>query len=142
MNKKGLQLDKYLIGFIIFSAIMVGTLYILNGTITDYELNNITTDEFNDTYDKINETYDLSQDIKNATVGGDIEGGDQSWDSLIKSSYSGITLVTGTFSMIGTVAKEIVEVVGIPPFFLQLAFAAITILVIFAIIFMIFRFKG
>lgn len=137
-----MRLDKFLMAFVVFSLIVVtGTLIIgnINTNYSDVGVN-MSTDDFNDTYNTIDQMYNISQDMKNQTYGGDIEDGD-ALDSAISGSYSAIRMVRNTFKLIGDIINDVAEVVGVPAYFITFAMTALTILIVFALIYLILRFR-
>jgi len=138
-----MQLDKYLIGFVVFSLFIVGSLFIVNDINTNYPNANISTTQFNETYNKIDETYNLQDDINDDMLDSPILGADESWSSSVKNSYTAVrTGVTGSFGLIITILQELSKTIGVPAFVITLALTAIGIAVIFSFIYLIFRFKG
>jgi len=137
-----MKLDKYLIGFVVFVFIFFGMLGLVNNINQNYDAN-IETKEFNETFNIINETYTLEQDIDESMLGGDVEGADQSWESLVKNSYTSIRKsVTGSFKIVFAVTGELAKILGLPQWVITLTLTAIGLSVIFAFIFLIFRFRG
>ena len=140
-----MRIDQFLIGILCISVIIVAGVLVWGNTIDNYDLNTTTTSEganFSGVYDTIDATYNLSQDMKSQTLEGEIEGADESWESMAKGSYGAVRLVKNSFALIGDILDAIARQVGIPSFFIKAAMTAISILVIFAIIYLVFRFKG
>ena len=139
-----MKLDSFLISLLVFSVFVVGGSLIWGNMIDTYDLNTTTTSvgaNFSDVYNVIDDSYDISQDMKNHTLGAEIEGSDQSWESLVKGSYSAIRLIKNSFTLVGNIMDEIAMALGIPSFFIKAGLVAITISILFAIIYLVFGFK-
>lgn len=140
-----MRLDQFLLGILCISVFLVGGVLIWGNTIDTYDINTTITSEganFSDVYDTIDSTYNLSQDMKAQTLEGDLEGGDESWESMAKGSYSAVRLIKNSFSLIGDILDAVARQIGIPSFFIKAAMTAIAIIIIFGIIYLVFRFKG
>ncbi len=135
-----MQLDKYLVTFILFSLFVVGGYFVLGDLADNYDI--VVDEEYESVYNTMNETFAVSQDIKDDVLGGEVEGGDASWESLIKSSYSALRLVRSSFSLIGNILNTLARELNIPTFIVTFALTALLITILFAIIYLIFRFKG
>ena len=143
-----MQLDKFLIGLLIIGLVIFAGVGIITDADNNYNDFNLTAGEnaefagvYAEAANIINETYNIAEGVKNETLGGDVDE-DESWDSMIKGGYSAIRLVTGSFGLTVSILREIQNVLGFPSYFIDVAFAVMVILVIFALIFLIFRFKG
>ncbi len=136
-----MRLDHFIYGTILFSLIVVGGTLMFEDMINTYDINE-TTDRFDDVYNITGDLYDISQDMKNDTISGEVEGADQSWESLVKGAYSAITLVTGSFNLIGKIVDDVAEEIGVPPLFRKVAMTILLVAIIFAIIYLVFRFKN
>lgn len=134
-----MKLDSFLIGFVLFSVFIVGGVFLIGGVNTAYNYD-ISTSEFNETYDVIDDMYDLSQDMKGQTLDADIDD-TESWESMTKGSYSAVRLVKNTFALFGQIAEDIGSVLHIPPFFVKFAMTALTISIIFGVIYLFMRFR-
>ena len=96
---------------------------------------------YSNAQDILDETYDTAEGVKNKTLGGELDE-TTTWESMLTGGYSAIRLVTGSFGLITAVLTTISDEVGIPPYFITVAFTIVVILVIFGLIYLIFRFKG
>ena len=134
-----MRIDNYLIGFIIFSVIIVTGVFIVRDVNTNYNVS-VSTDDFNDTYNTIDDMYDIGSGMKSHTLDADISES-ESWESMTKGSYSAIRLVSGTFTLIGNIINDIAETLKIPAYFVKFALAALIIAVVFGIIYIFIRFK-
>ena len=87
------------------------------------------------------ELYDVSSSMHNKLITNDIDLGSTE-DSMFKGSFSAIRLVTSPISLISNTMNEISISVGIPPIFKILAFTALILTVMFAIIYLVFRVRS
>lgn len=133
-----MKLDKFILGLLAFSFMVVASLFVFVDMQTEYNVS-VSGEYFNDTYNKIDDTYNLSQDIQDDVLNAEIEGADQSWDSMVKSSYSAVRLIGRTFSLVGTMVESVVNAVGIPGWIIKFIMTAVAVMVIFAIIYLLFR---
>lgn len=132
-------LDKFVVAFITFSLFIVAGTFIVTNVNTNYD-GNVNTSEFSGTYDVIDEMYNISQDMKGQTIDADIND-DESWESMTKGSYSAVRLVKNTFKLIGQIIEDIADVLHVPQFFVVFAITALTVTIIFAVIFLFMRFR-
>lgn len=136
-----MELDKFLLGILVFTAIVVGGVLII-GNINDnyhtYMPTNLSTDDFGDVYDTTDEIYNLSQDMKDGVFGDDVEEEDTA-DTMFKGGYKTIRFISASFGLIGDIVNAIATKIGIPQVFVALALAALTISIIFGIIMIVFR---
>lgn len=138
-----MKIESFLVGFVIFSLFIVGGVFIIRDINTSYAGildENISTSDFNNTYNTIDKMYNISQDQKEEVIGGDLES-----SSITESSYKGtltaVRMVRSTFTLMGDIIQDISSTLGVPPFFIQSALTALTIIVIFGIVTIILRFK-
>ena len=75
-------------------------------------------------------------------IDADVEGADQSWESLVKGTYSAIRLVRNSFTIVGGIMNAMAREIGIPLIFVYSATTILLVSIIFSIIYLIFRFKG
>lgn len=136
-----MELDKFLIGLLVFTAIIVGgTLIIanLNDNYGDVMEDNLSTSDFGDVYDTTDDIYEISQDMKGSMLGGEVDA-DATEDSMFKGTYKTLRFIQNSFSLVGDIISAVATRLGIPSFFVTLALAALTILIIFGIIYLILR---
>lgn len=137
-----MRLDKFLLAMLCFSVFIIGAMLIWGDTVTNYNVTENVSDSFSGVYDTIDDTYDLSQDMKSHTLEGEIAGGDESWESMAKGSYSAIRMIKNSFTLVGDIIDAIAREVGVPSFFIKAAMTALTILILFAIIYLVFRYQN
>lgn len=137
----GFRLDSFVISVILFTFLMTSFTLIWNNTTDNYNVT-ITDDKFSSVYDVSSDMYNYSQDINKKMLEGEIEGGDESWESSVKNSYSAIRLIKDSFTIVHEIFKEVGKTLGVPPFVVGIAITLLTVSIIFSIIYLIFRFKG
>lgn len=133
-----MKLHEYLLGFVIFTAVVSMGVGILVDVNEHYDTNISTTEykEFNQT----GEAYNLSKEMYDQTLEGDISE-DESWESMSKGAYSGARLVKNSPTMFFSIIESIATYLKIPSFFVVLAGIALIISIVFAIIYLIRGFK-
>lgn len=134
-----MKLDQYLMGFIIFSLIVVSGVLIIQDVNTNYDLD-MSTEEFNSTYNTIDSMYNISQDQNDDVLGQEIDEEDPI-DSAVTGSYSAIRLIYSTYDLIGNIIRDIASTLHIPAFFITFALTALTISIMFGIIYLFVRFR-
>ena len=142
-----MQLDKFLIALLIFSAVVLTGVLMIGDINNSY---NKTNDNYSDTYFTnisnkseaiLDSLYSVSLDMKDDTLGADVEE-DSTEDSMFKGSFSAIRLVKDSFGLVGNVMTVLEDAIGVPKMFIGLTMTAISILVIFSLIYLVFRFKS
>lgn len=135
-----MELDKFLIGILVFTAIIVGGTLIIGDINTNYGFTgtNISTSEFSNVYDTTDDIYNLSQDMKDSVIGTEVEE-DATEDSMFKGVYKTLRFIQNSFSLVGDIINAIAIEIGVPSFFITLALAALAISITFALIYIIFR---
>lgn len=135
-----MELDKFIIGLLVFTAVVVGGALIIGNLNDNYAFagTNISTNDFNEVYDTTDAIYNLSSDMKGAVLGGEVIEGTTE-DSMFKGIYKAIRFITGSFKLVGDIINATATKLGIPSFFVVLALAALSISIIFSIIYIIFR---
>lgn len=133
-----MRLDAFIIGLIVTSFMIVSGSLIWGDMINNYEVN-ATTDDFGEVYDIINDTYDLGQDMKEHTLEGDLESGDESWESMAKGSYSAVRMTRNTFTLTGNILNAVADRIGVHPFVVKFILSMIVVAIVFAVIYLVFR---
>lgn len=136
-----MELDKFLLGLLVFTAIVIGGVLIIgnsNENYHEYMSNNISTSDYAELQNNTNALYDMSQDMKDSTFGGELDE-DATEDSMYKGGYKTIRFISSSFSLVGNIIEAIAIKIGIPQVFITLALAALTISIIFGIVMIIFR---
>ena len=139
-----MRLDKLLIGIAIFVLFITGGLAIMfgfrnqSGIFDDYNVN-ASDSYFSNITKDINEVYDISKDVKADMIEKEISK-EESWQDMVLGGYSAFKTYISTFGLAGRIITATTMVLGIPPFFAYFAMTIISLLVIFTIIYTIFRF--
>ena len=135
-----MEIDKFIIGLLVFTAIVVGGTLIIGNLNTNYAFAgaNISTDDFSDVYDTTDEIYNMSNDMKGSVLGGEVTEGTTE-DSMFKGVYKALRFVLASFKLVGDIINATATKLGIPKFFVVLALAALAISIIFSIIYILFR---
>ncbi len=137
------QLDKFVISLMLLGLIvLVGALVIgdVNNTYSDYGAN-MTAEDFNDTYNKINELFEITEGMQNDTFGGEIDSGGDELDSAIGGSYSALRLIRNTFGLFRAMVTDAADLFKVNPIFITFAIAIVIALIVFAIIYLVLRFR-
>lgn len=136
-----MELDKFLLGLLVFTAVVVGGTLIIgnfNENYNDVMKENISTSDFSSVYDTTDEIYNISQDMKDGIIGGEVDE-DATEDSMFKGVYKTVRFVQNSFSLVGDIINAVATKMGIPSIFITLALAALTISIIFGLVYLIFR---
>jgi hypothetical protein len=135
-----MELDKFIIGLLIFVAVIVGGVMIIGDLNSNYGFagTNISTSDFGGVYDATDEIYNLSEDMKGSVLGGEVTEGTTE-DSMFKGVYKALRFITSSFKVVGDIMNAMATKLGIPTFFIVLAMAALSITIIFSIIYIVFR---
>lgn len=132
----------FLTGLVILGLFIVMGTLIMRDMISNYDLN-ITTDEhFQGVYNTSEDMYEFSQDQKEDVILGDVEGGDESWESMTKGSYSSARrMITAPVRLIGDIADAMMQSIGVPQQFKTALMIIVTIYIVFVLTYLVFRFK-
>lgn len=136
-----MQLQKYLVALVVFSVILTAGLLIIPDMNKNYADVNMSDDEFSNISSTLDTMYSETQQMKNHTIGGEADD-TETWESMVKGAYSAVRLIGSSFTLVGDISNAIAKTLHIPQFIVDAAITVITIMVIFALIYLIFRFKG
>ena len=136
-----MRLDAFIISVLVFSLFIVVGFTIWYDVNSEYEINASTSD-YEDVYNVTGELYDTARDMQGKTLDAEVEGTDQSWESLVKGTYSSVRLITGSFRVVGGMINAVARRIGVPEIFVQVAMTILLVSIVFSIIYLIFRFKG
>ncbi len=151
-----MRIDHYLVAFMVFSLFILGGLFIIGNVDMNYNVG-ISTDNFNklgnvvegttnstESYSNLamgSELYNNSQQVYDQTLGGEVTT-TENWESMTKGSYSGTRVgVTSSFRTASNLLFNVADAIGIPPFFVAAALVILTVMLIFAVIYLIRGFK-
>ena len=141
-----MRLDKILIGLGMFLLVITAGTYIMfsEDPVTKksyYEFYDIVVNDtkFNLLPDNYSKIYEVSSEEKTAITEQDIDV-DTGWESMLTGGYSALKTFLKSFSIAGEIIMGVGLAIGIPVFFLEFAAICFMIVVIFTIIYMLFRF--
>jgi len=141
MNKRGaLEPDKYLIGLLIFSVVMIVGMMMVQDINENYDNVNILQDDFESSSNITSNVYNLSQDIKESIYDKDIDETD-SPSSMFSGAYKALRFFAGSFALVGGLLSTAVKIELLPAVFLYPFLTIVTILVIISVVYMVFRFQ-
>jgi len=134
-----MKLENWVVAFIVFSVFIIGGVMFITDINTNYG-KDMSTDEFTSVYNTSTEIYQISEGMKNDTFGADVSE-EESYESMIKGSYSALRLVGGTFGIFNNIIQSIAATIPIPPFLIAAIILAMIVLVVFALIYLIRGFR-
>lgn len=133
-----MRIEQFLIGIVIFSAILVSGTILVSDINSNYDTN-IEEGAFANTLNNISETYELSKDLKEKTIDADISTEDTE-SALFSGGFTGAReQVSKSTGIVSTAVSETGKALDIPAAFSILAMTALAILVLFALIYLVFR---
>lgn len=143
------SLKGILLGMILFSFMMTGAAFLFKGAIDEYDINASLSDRdanFTTTYNIINGTFNYTKESQLDVFASEIdEGGEETYASMIKGAYSAVkkffSLIFSPFKIAGGLIREIGLKVGIPGWVVNFGIVALTAILIFAVIALLFKFK-
>jgi multisubunit Na+/H+ antiporter MnhC subunit len=136
-----LRLDKFLIGFLIFTAFIVGGTSIIRSVNNDYQgilQQNMSDSRFSSTYNTTDEIINISTDIKNKILTNEIDETD-TVSTMFSGAYGALRLIRASFGIVGAISQDIGMNLPIDPAFQGMIITAVVIMVLFAILFLVFR---
>jgi len=137
----GFRLDALLISLIIFSFIVaVGGGWIISMA-DEYEVDY--DNKFGDVYKPIKTIENLTKSQKVSVIGGEIKE-DDALDSAIKGATSAVQLMTGPVKIVTLIVSDVEEKVpgGMPINLMLYVKVALTISIIFGLIYLFFRIRS
>lgn len=141
LNKKGIKFDSMLVGFLIF------TLFIIGGTVMMLDMNssykeagvNLSTAAYANVSNSTKTMFGIAEDADDKMFQGDISDTD-SWESMTKGSYSTVRLVKGSYELFKVTSTVVANEVGVPAIIVRIAYIVFVLVIVFSIVYMIFRF--
>jgi len=137
-NKKGWAAKDYVVGLILFSAVIALAYLMVGSLATDYGTEGIVSSSFSEHYDKLNENTESVNSMLSATSssgGLSILG---TAEILLSSTFSVINLIFGSFATLGGQVAHIGTDFGVPTavttIILVVFLAVVTVSIIFIII--------
>jgi len=139
-----LQIHKLFIGVAMFSLFMVAGITLFGEITGKYypEVQNYSGMNMSK-YDLYNDLSDDMDDAKSSTYDEDLEGEDETADSIIKGGYKALKKTPQTIKFANDMIQGVGQSTGIvPDYFMNYAYLMLVIGVVFAGIYLIFKFKG
>lgn len=135
-----IRFDHFVISIFLIAIFSIGMAMMIVDMENNYDSVNMTDDDFKNMTDIISETIGTAEQAKNRTLNADVEGEDQSWESMTKGSYNAVRLVKNSFGIFSELMQHAAQKLHIPTIFLTIGFSILVISIVFATIYMIFRF--
>ena len=147
------SLPNFLIGVLVFLVFIIGGMFFVQDMESSYDIDMGVDEYINDTYltvtdqgvDFANETtslgntsYDISKDVQGRMLDKQVDETDTE-SSLFSGAFSVFRLIPTSINLINNVMNQMAIQIGIPTIFVQIGFSALIIVVIFSIVFLIFR---
>lgn len=135
--------DQFIIGFLIFTAFIIGGLLVITDLNSNYNFVDMDTSAFNTVYANVSEMYNTSKDMTDAVLGNELAvEGDQSWESMTKGGYkAGKEFIVSTPKIAGGIANSVVKELPIPPIFATITLIGVTLFLIFSLVYLVMRFQ-
>ena len=138
-----MQLHKFVGGVVFAVFMLVSGFFVFQGLVDSHGMTvNMADAGYNESFEATNDLYKDISRIKNETLSPDVEGEDESWTSLVKSSYKSVGLVPTVMNTAAKIISNVAESVGVPGYFVTFAVMFFMIGLMFTIIYMVFRYKG
>lgn len=152
-----MRFDKLLIALLMFMAVMVTGVYVLfgstiygdtttalnggaqQGLIGAYDVD-MNQSSFATIYQNATKVLGIADDQRGAVLDEEVDAS-LSWEGLVLGSYKAIRFVKEGFSLTGQIFTQIAEDLDIPAYWVTIGMSALLVLVLFGLIYLIFRFK-
>jgi len=137
-----MKFDSLLISFLLIALVSFCCITIIGDMNSKYAFAgvNVSNDSFGKIYQNITKISQIAEQANNQTLKAEIEGGSTSIDSMIRGTYTALRLVGNTFGLFNGIIWSISDALGIPREIIVIFIAMFIITVIFALIYMIFRY--
>jgi len=128
----------------LFIGILIFTLVVTTSVLWMTDLNsrygkwgvNIDTSPYTSDYNKTREIAELAG-VGDSQVIGEIEGGDEIQNGMIRGAYGALKLVGNSYDMVSSILQSASTFLGVPQYFVTTAIAALIITVIFSIAYLL-----
>ena len=139
-----MRLEHVPIALLVICVFVIGGVMLIDEVGSNYG-KNMSDGEFsnvqNETTVMLNNTlFKMGEGMKNDTFGAEVTD-EESYESMIKGSYSALRLVGGSFGLIRTILDDVSNVVGVPPWVIGAGITALIILIVFLLIYLIRGFR-
>jgi|ETNvirnome_2_300_1030623.scaffolds.fasta_scaffold00278_7 hypothetical protein len=134
-------LDKLVMGVLLFSLILVSGLFIIGDVNSSYDDVSLDTSKFDKIGNQTDEIFNLTNNMKEDVFGETEE--DTIVDSMFKGAYTALRVLKGMFELVGSTIGAVLNEIGIANagLFSTVALTAFSIIIVFSVLYMIFRFK-
>lgn len=132
-----MELDKWVITFVIFGVIVTGSLLLIGDLQTNYNPG-MNDSEFSDTYETIQDTYELTNSTRDTLFSSEFSD-ESALETIVKAAFIAVKQVSNTFTMFVDVLWELAGALGVPSFFIWAAISVMTIAVVYALILLFMR---
>lgn len=133
-----MRMDIFFYGILLFSLFMVAGTFIYTGVVDTHGLNVSAEDVgFSEVYDKSEGLFDDGSNVKDDILYADVEGSDQTEDSLIKGAFKATKTASSSVGLVAEIMTAVTNKLGIPPFFQAFLTIAIMIGVTFGVIYLV-----
>ena len=141
-GKKGVKFDSILIGFLVFSLFIIGGTFMMVDLNTNYGYDgvNISTEQYVGVFNTTNQILEISETADKKAFQGDVSE-IESADATIKGTYSVIRLASNTYELFWGVVTAVQKELGVPVVIITAAYAAFVLVMVFSLVYLVFRFK-
>jgi len=138
MNKRGEFLARdYVIGLVLFGCVALLLFVIIADQAQTYNVPNVTDDNFQSRYDTLtNATSDIYR-MQNATTSSEGLSTTSTFTFLFKSTFSIISLVFGSLSLINSLFVNFAQDFGVPSIIANIFFPSLLLIIIATLIFIV-----
>jgi len=130
----------------LFALIVLGSFLILGNLATTYSSDSVTTGsmgEIQNISEKMNsQLSDEFSAVKDTTLLANVDGGQESEDSLIRGAYKATKNAPTTARLAGKMISAVARALSLPDFVVQSSIIILGISLVFSVVYLIFRFKG
>ena len=137
INKRGWVAQDYVVGLILFSAIIALAYLAVGSLATDYDTPGIVDESFSEHYNKLNENTASAQEMLDATSSSEGLSIIGTADILLSSTFSVINLIFGSLTNVGGQVAHIGDDFGIPTSVTSIIFVTFLSILVVALIFIV-----
>ena len=138
MNKKGFLARDWVIAVVLFGGLIALSVAAVADLTSTYDVANVTSPEFQENFDQFSENTEIVQDMFNKTSGGEGLSTVGTFENIFGATFGVIRLVFTSLTSFGTQAFSFIEFFGIPSevggIFFTMLLAALTVVIVFAVI--------
>jgi len=137
-----MRLDSWLIGLLIMSTVILTGMFVITDVSFNYDDVDLSSDlglisqDFNYTDD----VYNNASSMRSTLFDTGVDSGDTE-SSMFAGAFSAMRFLGQSFTLFGDMVSAAVAALGIPPFFVNIAISMAVLLVVFGMIYLVFRFQ-